>query len=76
MVEISESGTEINFDIDQTEDDSDGLSTVYIILISVGGLLVVIVIIFIIIRCHKKRQKIDFNKKAQEISQEKLLDEM
>ena len=82
MIEISELGTEINIDIDKKgadnddDDDDGGLSSTYIILISVGGLIVLIAIIFVIIRCHKKRQNIDFNKKAQEITQEKLLDEM
>ena len=79
MVEISETGTEINIDIDidiVIDEKEDGLSTGYIVLISVISVLVLIILVFFTLRCIKKRQDIDFNKKAQEITQEKLLNDM
>ena len=72
MVEILENETEIFIDIDKKKDDK-GLSTGYIILISVAGLLFVIILLFFVFRCIKKRSETDFSKKAQEINQEKLL---
>ena len=82
MIQLSKARTEINFDYEiKTEPNPDNKSdnkfpTVYIVLISVGGLLVLIIVIFLIIRCIKRKQDIDFTKKAEEIKQEKLLSEL
>ena len=76
MVEILEEGTEINIDIDKKKDDDKGLSTGYIILISVGCLLVLAIILFFVIRFIRKRKEPDFSKKAQEITEEKLLSDI
>ena len=75
MIEILKEGTKINIDIDKKKDDK-GLSIGYIISISVGGLFILVIILFFVIRCIRKRKDVDFNKKAQEINEEKLLSDI
>ena len=83
MVQLSKDRTEISFDYEiktdphtDNKNDNKKFPIAYIVLISVGGFLVLIVVIFLIIRCIKRKQDIDFTKKAEEIKQEKLLNEL
>ena len=80
MVKLTEIGTEINFEFVKEKDDDDdddvGLSAGYIAIISIAGLFVLIIVLFFVIRCLRSRQDIDFNKRAAEITQEKLLNDM
>ena len=85
LVELSEEGTVINFDFEEEEGSNKeegnkksnkGIPVVYIILIAIGGLIILTIIIFLIIRKLKKKQDIDFNNKAEEITQQKLLNEI
>ena len=55
---------------------NEKLATVYIVLLSIGGLIVLLIILFIIIKSVKRKQDDNFAKKAQEINQEKLLSDM
>ena len=47
-----------------------------IVLISIGGFIVLVLLLYLILRCVKKRKEIDFTKKAQEIQETKLLNEL
>ena len=51
-------------------------TTVYIVIFSIIGIIVLFIIIFFIIKSVKRKQDVDFGKKAQEINQEKLLSDM
>ena len=62
--------------IPESKKEDKGFATVYIIVISITGLIVLLIIIFLIIKYIKRRQDIDFSKKAEEIKQEKLLSEL
>ena len=75
VMEILEPETLINICTELRKDD-ERISAGKIFFIILSGLFLVLIIIFIIIKCSKKQKDIDFNKKAQEIPEEKLLSDL
>ena len=90
MIKLEEYGTEVNIDLkmnnkndddynhDDDDDDDDDDKTLYIILISVLGGIILILILILIIRCiqKKKENSNNYEQKAKDIDNEKLLQDI
>ena len=57
-------------------EDKKGLSTLYIVLISVFGFIFIVVILFFILRYCKKRKKNDFERQTVNMPEEKLMSDI
>ena len=82
FIELDEEGIEIEFKIIEEkndggkEEDKKGLSTSYIVLITLFGIIFIVIILFIIIRYWKKKNTIDFEKIPESINNEKLMSDI
>ena len=78
FVEVTETGTELDIKyIEQPKKIKNKNNILAIVLISIGGFIALVLLVWLILRCIKKRKEIiDFIKKAQEIQEAKLLNEL
>ena len=77
FLEVTEPGAELYIKyIERPKKINNKNNILTIVLISIGGFIALIFLVCIILRCIKKRKEIDFTKKAQEIQEEKLLNEL
>ena len=80
MIELNQEGTEINFEEKNNNNNNDNGNenspVLLIVLISVFGFIIIAVVAFLIIRHCKKKNQIDYNKKTENLDNEKLLRDM
>ena len=56
--------------------DNKGLSSTFIVLISLGGILILLIVLFILFKFWRKNNRNDLKKQARDIPNEKLLQEL
>ena len=62
---------------EEKEEDDKDFPFVYIVVISVAGFIILLVIIFLVFRCCKRKgQDFDLTRKTENLSNEKLLEDM